>query len=87
MMTTMMRISDETRDRVMKLAAEDFGGVSADEAVVRLLDLYWQSKCIAAVDEFYAHNPEGWADYLREAEEWDAISAPIADEWDDRPTG
>jgi len=83
-MTTMMRVSQQTRERVMKVAADDFGGITADEAVVRLLDIYWQSKCIAAVDDYYAHNPDGWADYLREAEAWDSMSAPVTEPWENK---
>ncbi len=80
----MMRVAPETRERLMKVAAEDFGGVTADEAVVRLLDIYWQTRCVAAVDDYFQHNPEGWAEYLYEAEAWDAMSAPIAEPWDER---
>jgi hypothetical protein len=79
----MMRVSERTRDRVAQLAAEDFGGVTADEALGRLIDVYWQSKVIAAVDDFYAHDPSGWADYVRDADEWDARSAPAAEPWSD----
>jgi len=48
-MTVMIRLTDRTRDRVMKLA-EEYGGVSADEAVRRLLDEHWERQAIAAMD-------------------------------------
>lgn len=81
--TTMMRVSAETRARVMRVAAEDFGGATADEAVARLLDEHWQAKCVAAVERYRATDPVGWAEYLREADEWDTVSAPISDSWDE----
>jgi hypothetical protein len=85
-MTTMMRISHETRQRVMKIAAEDFGGITADETVVRLLDVYWQAKCVAAVEHFHQHDPDGWADYIGDAEGWDMASAPVTEPWEVQPS-
>jgi hypothetical protein len=57
MTTMMMRVSPETRDRVLRVAAEDFGGVSAEEALRRLLDEHWQARCIAAVARDRAADP------------------------------
>lgn len=82
-MTTMLRVSDETRDKVMRVAAEDFGGATVEETLRRLLELHWQEKAIAAMDHFRATDPQGWADYLAEAEEMDAASAPPMDPWDE----
>lgn len=65
------------------MAAEDFGGVTADEAVQRLLDIHWQSKVIAAVVEYQHDDPAGWAQYLGEAGEWDAVQPPVMDPWED----
>lgn len=79
----MMRVSPETRERVQRVATEDFGGVSADEALRRLLDEHWQARCIAAVARDRAADPDGWAEYLREADEWDRAAAPVTDPWDD----
>jgi hypothetical protein len=79
-MTVMVRLSEQTRDRVLKLA-EEYGGVSADEAVRRLLDEHWQRQAIEAVNRFRQEDPEGWAEYLREAEELDAGSAQPVDPW------
>jgi hypothetical protein len=82
-MTKMIRVSEETRERVMQLAAEDYGGVSADEALGRLLDEHWQAKCVAAVAQYRADHPDEWAEYLRDAEGWDAVSAPVSEPWDE----
>lgn len=82
-MTTMMRVSPETRARVLQVAAEDFDGASADETVRRLLDEHWQAKAIAAMDRFRAEDPEGWAEYLADAESWSAADEPILEEWNE----
>ncbi len=79
----MMRVSPETRERVLRVAVEDFGGVSADETVRRLLDEHWQRKAVAAMDRFRAQDPDGWAEYLAEEEEWSAVDASVAEVWDE----
>jgi hypothetical protein len=80
----MLRVSDETRQRVQRLAREEFGGASADETVRRLLDEHWRAAALAAVERYRTDNPRGWADYLAEAEELSASDAPITDEWSTR---
>ena len=79
-MTVMIRLTERTRDRVMKLA-DEYGGVSADEAVRRLLDEHWERQAIEAMDRFRHDDPVGWAEYLKEAEELDAGSAQPTDPW------
>ncbi|WP_239313952.1 MULTISPECIES: hypothetical protein [unclassified Frankia] len=81
-MTTMMRVSPETRDRVLRVATEDFMGATADEAVRRLLDEHWQLKAVAVMDRFRVQDPDGWADYLVEAEAWSAADASVNQAWD-----
>lgn len=80
----MLRVSDETRQRVQRLAREEFGGASADEAIRRLLDEHWESAALAAVERYRTENPQGWADYLAEVDELSAADAPITDEWSSR---
>lgn len=77
----MLRVSDDTRDRVQRVAREDFGGASADEAIRRLLDEHWEARAVAAVEHYRAENPEAWADYLTEAEEASRSDAMITDGW------
>lgn len=77
----MLRVSDQTREEVLRISREDFGGVSADEAVRRLIDEHWQAKAIAAVSRFRDEDPQGWAAYLAEAEELAGADAPVTDEW------
>ncbi len=77
----MLRVSDETRERIHRLAREDFGGASADETIRRLLDEHWESAAVAAVERFRTDDPHGWAHYVAEAESLAVADAPITDEW------
>jgi hypothetical protein len=77
----MLRVSDETRERVLRIGREEFGGASADETVRRLIDEHWQAAAIAAVRRYRESDPQGWADYLAEAGELAGADAPVADEW------
>lgn len=77
----MLRVSDETRERVLRIGREEFGGASADETVRRLVDEHRQAAAIAAVHRYRESDPQGWSDYLVEAEEWSGADAPISDEW------
>lgn len=77
----MLRVSDETRERVQRLAREEFGGASADETIRRLLDEHWEAAALAAVERYRADDPQGWAQYLAESEDAAGADAPITDEW------
>ncbi len=77
----MLRVSDETRERVQRLAREEFGGASADETVRRLLDEHWEAAALAAVERYRTANPHGWADYIAEADQQSASDAPLTDDW------
>lgn len=77
----MLRVSDEIRDRVLRVGQEEFGGASADETVRRLLDEHWQAKAIAAVQRYRDADPQGWADYIAEADELADADARVSDEW------
>lgn len=79
----MLRVSDETRERVQQLAREELGGASADEAIRRLLDEHWMQQAIADVEDYRVNDPQGWADYLREADELSQADAPITDGWNE----
>ncbi|MGH9307669.1 MAG: hypothetical protein ACRD0I_12415 [Acidimicrobiales bacterium] len=77
----MLRVSDETRERVLRIGRDEFGGASADETVRRLVNEHWQATAIAAVQRYRVADPQGWADYLAEADELAQADAPITDEW------
>jgi hypothetical protein len=77
----MLRVSDETRERVLQIGRDEFGGASADETVRRLVDEHWQATAIAAVHRYRESDPQGWTDYLAESDELAAADAHITDEW------
>jgi hypothetical protein len=81
MTTAMLRVSGETKDAVLRVAQEDFGGASADETVQKLLGEHFQAKTIAAVERYRDEDPEGWREYLGEAERMEAAQAPVTDPW------
>lgn len=73
-------MSEETRRRVQRIGQEDFGGASADETVRRLIDEHWQAAAVAAVQRYRDCDPQGWSDYVGQA---DALAdAQITDGWD-----
>jgi hypothetical protein len=80
----MLRVSDETRERVLRIGREEFGGASAEETVRRLVDEHWQAAAIAAVHRYREADPQGWANYLAEADELAGADALISDEWSGR---
>lgn len=77
----MLRVSDETRERVRELGQSEFGGASADETIRRLLDEHWEAAAVAAIRRDREADPQGWAEYLAAADNLTAADAPVADEW------
>lgn len=77
----MLRVSDETRERILRIGRDEFGGASADETVRRLLDEHWQAAAVAAVRQNKESDPQAWSAYLADAEESSAADAPIGDDW------
>jgi hypothetical protein len=77
----MLRVSDETRERVLRIGREEFGGASADETIRRLIDEHWRAAAIAAVHRYRESDPQGWSDYLAEADDLAGADAPVSDEW------
>jgi hypothetical protein len=83
-MTAMLRVSERTRDRVMRVAADDFGGATAEETLNRLLDEHWEAQAVAAMDRFRATDPAGWSEYLAAADRWEAAQTAVVDTWDEQ---
>lgn len=81
----MMRVSDETRRRIQQIGQDEFGGASADETVRRLIDEHWQAAAVDAVHRYRESDPQGWVDYIAEAEELSDADSPIIDAWEDTP--
>jgi hypothetical protein len=79
----MLRVSDETRERVLRIGREEFDGASADETVRRLIDEHWRAAAVAAVHRYRESEPQGWSEYLAEADELAAADAPVSDGWAD----
>ncbi|HWE90781.1 MAG TPA: hypothetical protein VG317_15080 [Pseudonocardiaceae bacterium] len=82
MAASMSRVSERTEERVMHVGNEDFQGATVDETLPRLLDEHWEAEAVAAMDWFRATDPQGWAEYLAEADEWAEVAVPVADAWD-----
>lgn len=83
-MTTTVRLSERTRDRLMQVASQDFGGLSADQALQRLLDEHWERRAVQAMDRLRAEDPDGYAELLGEIEQFDAgLGATPIDPWVD----
>jgi hypothetical protein len=80
--TGMIRVSTATRDRVMRVAREDYGGVSADEALRRLIDEHWEQRAVAAMDRFRREDPGGYAEHLGEVRELAEVDVAVAEPWD-----
>lgn len=68
----------------MRVAADDFAGATVEETLNRLLDEHWEARAVAAMDDFRATDPEGWSEYLAEADRWDRAQTPVADAWDEQ---
>lgn len=77
----MLRVSDETREQVLRIGRDEFGGASAEETVRRLVEEHWRATAIAAVRRYSETDPQGWVDYLAEADELAEADAPIRGEW------
>lgn len=65
-MHTTMRVSVPTRDELARVAEDEFGGVSLDEALQIVL---FEHRSAIAVARLQA-DPEALADYQAEAAEW-----------------
>lgn len=70
---TTLRVHPAIRDKINALAADEFGGVSADKVIDQLLADHQKIKILEAYDRLAA-DPERWRDYLSEIDEWDAAT-------------
>ncbi|MHA6801753.1 hypothetical protein [Bounagaea algeriensis] len=76
----MIRVSDDTRRRIHRVARDEFGGASADETIQRLLDEHWKATALAAVRHTQQTDPDDWAAYLADAKHTADAQAPVPDE-------
>lgn len=83
MTTTSLRVSVATRDALNRVAHDDFGGVSAEAAVQRLLDEHIQLRSIQIMDRFRADDPIGYAAYLADVDADSGADVDITDGWEE----
>ncbi len=75
----MIRVSDDTRQRVQKLGRDEFGGASADETIQRLLDEHWKATALAAVRRDRARDPDSWQAFVDDVDTTSQADADITD--------
>jgi hypothetical protein len=85
MVMTSMQLDSGLRDRLAEIAEHDFEGVTLGEAVRRLVREH-EIKLIMAQYEKLRANPEEWASYQAELDEWDSTASDgIPDARDEYP--
>lgn len=72
--TTSVRVDSRTRDRIAAVARDDFGGISQEAALNRLLDEHEMRQVHAAYARL-RDDPEQWAEYCAEVGIADGASA------------
>ncbi len=72
-MQTSMRVSTVNRDTLAKIAMNELGGVSLDEALRIVL---FQHETVAAVSALES-DPEALAQYQHEAREWAELDVAV----------
>jgi transcriptional regulator with XRE-family HTH domain len=75
---TSIKIQADVRDRLARVAADDFPGTTLSEAVDRLLAEHEHARLRRHISAAYARlraDPEQWDGYTAELDEWDAVSA------------
>lgn len=50
-----------------------------DRFIRRPIDEHWKSQAVFAMDRYRETDPQGWADYLVEAEALAGADSPVAD--------
>jgi hypothetical protein len=78
MSVTTMKIQAEVRDRLARVAADDYPGVSLSEAVDRLLSEHERERTRGDIAAAYARlraDTVQWSGYVVELDEWDGVTA------------
>jgi hypothetical protein len=82
MTTTSMKIQSEVRDRLARVAAQDFPGATLSDTVAHLLAEHERSQLRRHISAAYARlreSPQEWDAYTAELDEWDGVSADSAE--------
>ena len=72
-MHTTIRVEKVNRDALAKIASEEMGGASMDDALKVLL---FEHESLAAIARLEA-NPDELAEYQREAREWAELDTAV----------
>jgi macrodomain Ter protein organizer (MatP/YcbG family) len=78
MTITSMKIHVDVRDRLAKVAAEDFPGATLSDTVAQLLAEHERSQLRQHISAAYARlreNRQEWEAYTAELDEWEVVSA------------
>jgi hypothetical protein len=78
MAVTTMKIQTEVRDALVRVATEDFRGVTLSEAVARLVAEHEEAQLRRQISDAYARLREdegGWTAYVAELDAWDGVTA------------
>jgi hypothetical protein len=78
MSVTTIKIQNEVRDSLARVAAEDYSGVSLSDAVGRLLAEHEEARTRREISAAYARlrdDPDEWASYVAELDEWEGVTA------------
>ncbi|MFI6448900.1 hypothetical protein [Kitasatospora sp. NPDC050543] len=73
MTLTTIKVQSDVRDDLARLAADDLGGVTLNAAVAHLITEHRKAAVLAAYARLQA-DPEAWADYENELDEWDGAA-------------
>jgi hypothetical protein len=74
-MQTSMRVDQANRDALARIAAEELGGVSLDEALRMLLFEHETMRAVARLEA----DTEALADWQREAHEWAELDTGVTE--------
>ncbi len=75
---TSVRVTPDQREQLKKIATEDYGGVSAAEAIERLINEHFEARCAAQMNALRQDRAE-WADYKAELGAWTHIQVPVVE--------
>jgi hypothetical protein len=73
MKATTIRVDISARDRLARIADDEFHGVSLGEALALLIDEHEMHAAHAAYARLRA-DPAAWAEYQAELDEWDGAT-------------
>jgi hypothetical protein len=74
MTATTVKVPGELRDELTRVAREDFGGATLAQALRALLEEHTKRRILEAYERLRAE-PDEWASYVGELEEWAELGA------------